>query len=104
MNKVQVSMQLIRKRIQHGDHALEGFPSERDLAEETGLSRVTIRAALHEAKLEIGRDVSVCTVNDEGMAPYLLKTLPPWNPRPVPGICAPWWSGCCPRKSGKDPC
>ena len=75
MNKVQVSMQLIRKRIQHGDHALEGFPSERDLAEETGLSRVTIRAALHEAKLEIGRDVSVCTVNDEGMAPYLLKTL-----------------------------
>jgi hypothetical protein len=31
--------------------------------------------ALHEAKLEIGRDVSVCTVNDEGMAPFLLKTL-----------------------------
>jgi DNA-binding LacI/PurR family transcriptional regulator len=48
MNKVQVSMQLIRKRIQYGDHALEGFPSERDLAEETGLSRVTIRAALQQ--------------------------------------------------------
>ena len=31
--------------------------------------------ALQEANLEIGRDVSVCAVNDEGIGHYLLKTL-----------------------------
>lgn len=31
--------------------------------------------ALHEAGLRIGRDVSVCAVNDEGLGPYLVPSL-----------------------------
>lgn len=31
--------------------------------------------ALSEAGLEIGRDVSVCAVNDENLGRYLLKSL-----------------------------
>ncbi|AHF88996.1 GntR family transcriptional regulator [Opitutaceae bacterium TAV5] len=31
--------------------------------------------ALHEAGLSIGRDVSVCAINDEGMAPFLIPSL-----------------------------
>ena len=38
-------------------------------------SAIGAMRALSEAGLEIGRDVSVCAVNDEGLGRYLLKTL-----------------------------
>jgi DNA-binding LacI/PurR family transcriptional regulator len=41
----------------------------------TGPAAIGAMRAFHEAGLEIGRDVSVCAVNDEGLAPFLLKTL-----------------------------
>ena len=44
--KAETAAQLIRKRILHGDHALTGIPSERDLAAEFGISRETLRKAL----------------------------------------------------------
>ena len=44
--KAKTTAQLIRKRILHGDHALNGIPSERLLADELGISRQTVRSAL----------------------------------------------------------
>lgn len=41
----------------------------------TGPAAIGAMRAFHEAKLEIGRDVSVCAVNDEGLGRYLLKSL-----------------------------
>jgi DNA-binding LacI/PurR family transcriptional regulator len=41
----------------------------------TGPAAIGAMRAFHEAGLEAGRDVSICAVNDEGMAPYQLKTL-----------------------------
>jgi len=41
----------------------------------TGPAAIGAMRAFHEAGLEIGRDVSVCAVNDEGMAPFLLRTM-----------------------------
>jgi DNA-binding LacI/PurR family transcriptional regulator len=41
----------------------------------TGPAAIGAMRALHEAKLEIGQDVSVCAVNDEGLGRYLLKSL-----------------------------
>jgi DNA-binding LacI/PurR family transcriptional regulator len=41
----------------------------------TGPAAIGAMRALHEAKLEIGRDISVCAVNDEGLGRYLLKSL-----------------------------
>ncbi len=39
---------LLERRIQKGDYALAGLPAERDLADEIGTSRVTLRKALEE--------------------------------------------------------
>ncbi len=44
--KVNLATQMIQKRIAHADHALAGIPSERQLAEELGLSRTTVRTAV----------------------------------------------------------
>ena len=44
--KAQAAAQMIRGRILHGDHALDGVPAERRLAEELGLSRQTVRRSL----------------------------------------------------------
>ncbi|MGB7158310.1 MAG: substrate-binding domain-containing protein [Tepidisphaeraceae bacterium] len=41
----------------------------------TGPAAIGAMRALHEGKLEIGRHVSVCAVNDEGLGRYLLKSL-----------------------------
>lgn len=41
----------------------------------TGPAAIGTMRALHEARLDIGRDVSVCAVNDEGLGRYLLKSL-----------------------------
>jgi DNA-binding LacI/PurR family transcriptional regulator/biotin operon repressor len=41
----------------------------------TGPAAIGAMRALHEANLDIGRDVSVCAVNDEGLGRYLLKSL-----------------------------
>lgn len=41
----------------------------------TGPAAIGAMRALQEAGVEIGKDVSICTVNDEGMGRYLLKTL-----------------------------
>jgi len=41
----------------------------------TGPCAVGAMRALQEAGLEVGRDISVCAVNDEGIGRYLLKSL-----------------------------
>ena len=41
----------------------------------TGITAIGVMRALHESGLEVGRDVSVCAVNGEGLGPYLLKSL-----------------------------
>lgn len=41
----------------------------------TGPAAIGAMRAFHDAGLEIGRDVSVCAVNDEGLGRYLLKSL-----------------------------
>lgn len=39
---------LLERRIQKGDYALSGIPAERDLADDIGVSRVTLRKALDD--------------------------------------------------------
>jgi DNA-binding LacI/PurR family transcriptional regulator len=39
---------LLERRIQKGDYAITGIPGERDLADDIGVSRVTLRKALEE--------------------------------------------------------
>jgi DNA-binding LacI/PurR family transcriptional regulator len=39
---------LLERRIQKGDYALTGIPAERDLADDIGVSRVTLRKALED--------------------------------------------------------
>jgi len=48
--KSAMAAQVIQKRIAHADHALAGgqLPSERQLAEELGISRITVRAAFRQ--------------------------------------------------------
>lgn len=46
MKKAELAAQMIERRIAHADHVLAGLPSERQLAEELGLSRNTVRAAV----------------------------------------------------------
>jgi DNA-binding LacI/PurR family transcriptional regulator len=46
MKKVALAAQMIEKRIAHADHVLMGIPGERQLAEEMGLSRTTVRTAV----------------------------------------------------------
>ncbi len=46
--KVDLAAQMIRKRIAHADHALAGISSERQLAQDLGLSRTTVRSAISE--------------------------------------------------------
>lgn len=46
--QTRLAVELIRKRIQHGDHAAGPLPGERQLASELGLSRPTVRKALQQ--------------------------------------------------------
>ncbi len=46
MKKVALAAQMIEKRIAHADHVASGIPSERQLAEEMGISRSTVRTAV----------------------------------------------------------
>ncbi|RYX82001.1 LacI family transcriptional regulator [bacterium] len=46
MKKATLAVQTIEKRIAHADHIVAGIPSERQLAEELGLSRNTVRIAV----------------------------------------------------------
>ncbi|RYX82014.1 GntR family transcriptional regulator [bacterium] len=48
MKKVALATQMIEKRIAHADHLLAGIPGERQLAEELGLSRTTVRTAVQQ--------------------------------------------------------
>lgn len=57
------------------DTLAEGRPLAEAIFCTSAPAAVGAMRALHEAGLEIGRDVSVCAVNDEGMGRYLLKTL-----------------------------
>lgn len=61
--------QLIRETL------AEGRPLGSAIFCTSGPAAIGAMRALHEAKLEIGRDVSVCAVNDEGLGRYLLKSL-----------------------------
>ena len=45
--QTRLAIELIRKRLQHGDHAVR-FPGERQLALELGLSRPTVRKAVQQ--------------------------------------------------------
>lgn len=71
MKKVVLAAELIEKRIAFADHVATGIPGERQLAEELGLSRTTIRTALHQLveqgtliRQENGRlEVAVTTQN-----------------------------------------
>ena len=45
--QTRLAVELLRKRLQHGDHAVR-FPGERQLALELGLSRPTVRKALRQ--------------------------------------------------------
>ncbi|RYG69987.1 GntR family transcriptional regulator [bacterium] len=53
MRKPTLAVQTIEKRIAHADHIVAGIPSERQLAEELGFSRNTVRVAI-QALLEKG--------------------------------------------------
>ncbi len=46
MRKAKLAVQTIEKRIAHADHIMAGIPSERQLADELGLSRNTVRIAV----------------------------------------------------------
>jgi len=46
MSKVLLATQMIEERIAFADHVVTGIPSERQLAEELGLSRFTVRKAV----------------------------------------------------------
>jgi DNA-binding LacI/PurR family transcriptional regulator len=46
MRKATLAVQTIEKRIAYADHIVAGIPSERQLAEELGLSRNTVRIAV----------------------------------------------------------
>lgn len=48
MNKVALATQMIEKRIAHADYVLVGIPGERQLAEELGMSRTTVRTAVQQ--------------------------------------------------------
>jgi DNA-binding LacI/PurR family transcriptional regulator len=53
----------------------EGNASASALFCTTGIAAIGAMRALEDAKLVIGRDVSVCTVNDEGLGRFLHKSL-----------------------------
>lgn len=46
--QTRLAVEMIRKRLEHGDHAAGGLPGERPLALELGLSRPTVRKALQQ--------------------------------------------------------
>lgn len=46
--QTRLAVDMIRKRLQHGDHAVHRFPGERQLALELGLSRPTVRKAIQQ--------------------------------------------------------
>lgn len=46
MKKATLAVETIERRIAHADHIVAGIPSERQLADELGLSRNTVRAAV----------------------------------------------------------
>ena len=48
MKKVILAAELIEKRILFADHVVAGMPSERQLADELGLSRTTVRKAVQQ--------------------------------------------------------
>ena len=50
--QTRLAVELIRKRLQHGDHATSALPGERQLAVELGLSRPTVRKALGQLAKE----------------------------------------------------
>jgi DNA-binding LacI/PurR family transcriptional regulator len=46
--QTRLAVDMIRKRLQHGDHAAYPLPGERQLAVELGLSRPTVRKAIQQ--------------------------------------------------------
>lgn len=77
MRKAALAVQTIEKRIAHADHIVAGIPSERQLAEELGLSRNTVRIAVQHL-MEKG----VLVRQDNGR----LNVAPPDGPK-LKNIC-----------------
>lgn len=50
--QTRLAVEMIRKRLQHGDYATSALPGERQLAVELGLSRPTVRKALGQLAAE----------------------------------------------------
>jgi DNA-binding LacI/PurR family transcriptional regulator len=103
---------LIREPVQPYDSALDrayeimGRECGRNAFRATALLGVSVVEALgamrafHERGLRVGRDVSVCAVNDEGFARYLwpsLTSLELPDPSPYLRICLEWMA-----RGGRD--
>ncbi|BCM88597.1 putative HTH-type transcriptional repressor ExuR [Abditibacteriota bacterium] len=72
MRKATLAVQTIEKRIAHADHIMAGVPSERQLADELGLSRNTVRVAVQHL---VQKGVLVRQNNGR------LNVAPPSNPQ-----------------------
>lgn len=81
--QTRIAVELIRKRLQHGDHASARLPGERQLATELGLSRPTVRKAIQQladegllARGSTGRLSAVDNASDGGRRPLIAFLYP----------------------------
>ena len=66
---INSAYQIIKNRL------LEGKPIGSALVCTTGPAALGAMRAFYDAGIKVGRDVSVCAVNDEGLGPYLIPSL-----------------------------
>lgn len=66
---INSAYQLVKNRL------LEGKPIGSALVCTTGPAALGAMRAFYDAGIKVGRDVSVCAVNDEGLGPYLIPSL-----------------------------
>ena len=68
-NPINSAYQLIKHRL------MEGKPIGSALVCTTGPAALGAMRAFYDAGIKVGRDVSVCAVNDEGLGAYLIPSL-----------------------------
>jgi LacI family transcriptional regulator len=66
---LEAAYRIVSRRLQ------KGFPPATAIYGTTVHAAIGAMRALHEQGLRIGRDISVCAVNDEGLGPYLVPSL-----------------------------